>query len=301
MSEQGPRKRVPTSPSLQAGGQSTGIAWPNLFIVGAGRSGTTSLWSVLGSHPEICKSRLKEPHFFADWPLGKRVRRDVGEYLALFEEPDARYRVEASTTYLWQEASAQAIKTVSPDARIVISLRDPISRAYSAYLHHVRLAGEKRSFLEAITSELVGRRSRLDHIVWCVLQGRYPLHLERFLSVFGRDRVHVLFFEELVADPAPALLDLYRFLDLEPAILRLPHENRYRPARGGVGSLLLSRRGRKLARRVLPHRLRRAGEHVLAGPQPKPEMGEEARSILARIYEPERPALEALLRRPLPW
>src|SRR2546421_5730717 len=89
-----------------------GARWPNLFLVGAGKAGTTSLWHYLDSHPDISMSRVKEPHFFSRGGLpGLPVVKSAEAYLDLFAGAgQARYRGEASPSYLCDEGSARAIK-----------------------------------------------------------------------------------------------------------------------------------------------------------------------------------------------
>ena len=100
--------------------------WPNLFIVGAAKGGTTSLWRCLAEHPEIFMSRLKEPHFFSRHqpPIYPTVH-DEAAYLRLFAGARTRLRGEASPSYLWSEAAAARIERVSPDARILVALAEP--------------------------------------------------------------------------------------------------------------------------------------------------------------------------------
>src|SRR5918999_4531871 len=109
--------------------------WPNLFVVGAARAATTSLWRYLDEHHDIWMALVKEPNFFSGVPavLAPTVH-DEASYLRLFAPGAAcKLRGEASTSYLWHEGVPAAIKRASPEARIVISLRDPVERAYSAY------------------------------------------------------------------------------------------------------------------------------------------------------------------------
>ena len=131
-------------------------AGPNLFVVGAAKSGTTSLWTHLDAHPDVFMSRPKEPHFFsrATTPVEQLVKDPV-EYAGLFARGAAhRYRGDASPSYLWDPDSSARIREAVPGARIIISLRDPVERAYSNYLGHLRAGLDARSFLDAIRAEL---------------------------------------------------------------------------------------------------------------------------------------------------
>ena len=183
--------------------------WPNLFLVGAAKAGTTSLYAELARHPEIYMSPMKEPHFFSRIEPAAQLGgffphvSDEDEYLALFEGAgDEPVVGEASTSYLWDpprppSGSREAV----PEAKILIVLRDPVERAYSHYRNDVREGMERRSFLEALAAE-----QRDGPGGWGVSSlymdcGRYAEQLTRYVDRFG-DRVKVLFFEDFVTDEA---------------------------------------------------------------------------------------------------
>src|SRR5262245_16436607 len=114
---------------------------PNFFIVGAAKAGTTSLHAYLSAHPQVFMPALKEPHYFADFELSPEfdnfmpVIRDQPAYQDLFRGSQGSTAVgEASPSYLCDPAAAARIKAAIPDAKIVISLRNPVDRAYSHYL-----------------------------------------------------------------------------------------------------------------------------------------------------------------------
>ena len=117
--------------------------WPNFFIVGAPRCGTTSLWYYLSQSPEVFMSTKKEPKYFNSY---ESVRlyfdppiRDKKKYLELFHEVrNERAIGEASTSYLADPSTPELIHKVLPESRIIISLRDPVERAFSHHLLDLR-------------------------------------------------------------------------------------------------------------------------------------------------------------------
>ena len=131
--------------------------WPNFFIVGVAKAGTTSLSEWLKQHPQIYIPALKEPRYFASDlvdPIVRNVVRTKEDYLALFVKArNHKARGEASTSYFthWQQVP-ERIKRTIPDARIIILLRDPVERAYSSYLMLVRQGYETLPFSEAVRS-----------------------------------------------------------------------------------------------------------------------------------------------------
>jgi hypothetical protein len=258
-----------------------------VFVVGVPRGGTTSLWYSLGQHPDIFMSEVKEPYFFSDYYKSRpRFPKDRAAYLDLFAEArDMAWRGEASTAYFWDRPCARRIKEFNAEARIIISLRDPADRAYSEYRHNIITGHERRPFLAAV-HESLDADDTADPRADLLASGFYVEGLERYLDVFG-DRVHVLFLEELRADPRTELRKIFTFLGVDPdpsESIDLAAQNpslfaQRPPARG----LLTAVRGRRL--------LRRSGN----------SMPIEARALLDEVYAPEHEPLATLLGRPLPW
>ena len=277
-----------------------GARWPNLFVAGAQKAGTTSLWHYLGAHPDVYMSAVKEPHFFA--PRGRPaifVTVDEEEaYLRLFEGASGkRYLGEASTGYLVHRETAARIREASPEAKVVISLREPVLRAYSAYWWARRLGVERRSFLAAVRDELES-----PDALGYVGRGLYAEQVERYLAEFG-DAVHVMFLEELAADVRGEVRRLFEFLDLDAeaaeAVDTVPHHSFVWPRNPLAASLLRSPLAGRLGRASVPARLRPRIERVLT--RPRPEMEPEARALLHDVFAPVVAELERVLARPAPW
>jgi len=131
--------------------------WPNFFIVGAPRAGTSSLWEYLKAHDEIFMSTLKEPNFFHNVLLKNKPQYSISnkkKYLNLFKDVKNEKAIgEASTTYLHDPDSAQLIHAVVPKARIIIILRNPIDRAFSHYSFHVKLGIQQIPFDKVIRKD----------------------------------------------------------------------------------------------------------------------------------------------------
>ncbi len=287
-----------------------GLRWPNLFLVGAAKAGTTSLYRELARHPAIYMSPMKEPHFFSQIepaPERKAFFPHVtgeDEYLALFEGATTEELLgEASTSYLWDGQAAERIKRVVPEARILIMLRDPVDRAYSQYWNDVREGIERRSFLDALVEE-----QRSGPGAWGVSSlhidcGRYADQVERYLDRFGA-RVQVLFFEDFVGQEASTIADVHSFLGVGPPTAGAA-PRRMNPAslpRNRLSAALLaSGKLRRVVRATVPRDLRsrlRAGLLKRATPPP---MDPAARALLMEIYRPEVGRLAELLGRPVPW
>lgn len=278
-------------------------SWPNLFVVGAAKAGTTSLWRYLGQHPEIFMSRLKEPHFFSGYrPPIYPVVHDEAAYLRLFAAAATRLRGEASPSYLWSEAAATRIKRVSPDAKILIALRDPVERAHSLHAHVRRIGLERAGFAAAVAAEL--RSGSPPEGSEYVARSRYAADVARYRDLFG-ENVRVILFEELVADVGRELAGVFAFLGVDPGVAtRIEPEahNAHAEPSGRLAALALrSRRARVAARRLVPETLRGRIERRLLQNVPRPQPDAATDELLTEVFAPDVAELGRLLGRPLPW
>ena len=182
---------------------------PNLFIIGAMKSGTTSLHNYLDMHPEIAMSEEKEPGYFVE---ELSLQRGEDWYTSLFEsDAQYRYRGESSTHYtklpLYQGV-AERIFRFAPDARLIYVMRDPFERAVSHYWHAVRdvhHGGELRRMIRAVTEQ------PSDYLAF----SDYAMQLEPYVKVFGRDAIFTLTFESLVRDPQQEIDRIFDWLGLQ--------------------------------------------------------------------------------------
>ena len=206
---------------------------PNFFIAGAQKAGTTSVYHYLTQHPQIYMSPVKEPCFFNHEisssgeiveqafaePGRKKTARcsDIGEYRALFRGAGGETAVgEASPPYLYVPGTAERIKKYVPEARVIAILRDPADRAYSAYLHAVRIGKEPlRDFAAALGEEEDRVRKGWHYTFHYRSRGFYHAQLERYYKVFGRERFGIWLYEDLVDDPVGVAQGIYRFLAVD--------------------------------------------------------------------------------------
>jgi hypothetical protein len=281
--------------------------WPNFFVVGAARAGTTSLYHYLAGHPDIYMSPLKEPHFFSRArPEVVPFVKDEREYLRLFEPgAEAKIRGEASPTYLADPETPAKIKRVSPDARVVIVLREPVSRAHSAYWHLVRYGVEPRSFLEAVQDELrQDEFERYDPTKLIVAAGLYADAVGRYFGTFGTAAL-VLFFDDLARDARGEVAKVLAHLGLDTEYaqrFRLEVRNRFALPRNRLARRLYGSQGaRNVGRSIVPDAFHTLVERLLLRGNGLPEMEPEARRLLADFYRSDTERLEAALGRSVPW
>jgi Sulfotransferase domain len=277
----------------------TGVRWPNFFVVGAPRCGTTSMWHYLRQHPEIFMSPVKEPHFFVPFrPRFMPAVKDERAYLRIFEgAKDEKVLGEASPSYLTDPGAAERIKAVAPHARILALVRDPVERAHSDYWHKVRYGVERRSFLEVV-------RTGLAEETTTILIGRYPTSLQRYYDAFGPN-VLVLVFEEFAADVRGAVRQVLEFLEVDPGLAdefdATPRNPSALPRNAISRRVYSSVRLRNLGRAVVPETLHARVERMLLRRRRPQPIDPEARRLLEETYRPDVERLAELLGRPLPW
>ena len=194
-----------------------GLRRPNLFIIGAMKSGTSTLHAILGTHPSIYMAKVKEPSHFVEpsqlkvlWPLMEQrgYCHSVDRYLTLFEEAgEAAFVGESSTAYTKLPritGVAERIKAFNPEARLIYIMRDPVERAISQYWHRVRALYEKQDMLEAFRSDPTYR----DY-------SNYAMQLQPYVSLFSADRIKAVTFERMKEDPAALAQEIFRWLGVD--------------------------------------------------------------------------------------
>jgi sulfotransferase family protein len=182
---------------------------PNLFLIGAMKSGTTSLHAYLGSHPQIFMCPQKEPEFFAKETV---LARGEDWYLTLFAAAENESVIgESSTVYsrvpLFPRVPERIAK-FNPEARFIYVMRDPIERTISEYWYHVRFCGERRDMLTAIREDL-----RLT------VASNYAMQLAPYFERFGSDRIATLTFEELSRNPSSVSQQLFGWLGVDASFV----------------------------------------------------------------------------------
>jgi len=279
--------------------------WPNFFIVGAPRSGTTSLYEYLKDVPEVFMSPVKEPNYFNpsvddDLFLSKPIRGK--KYLELFKNvKDEKVIGEASPTYLWDPKTPKLIHGIVPHAGIIISLRDPIERAFSEYLFLRGLGSEKGSFLEIIKRSIRDEDYSSNRIIQ---NGLYFEQVKRYLDIFGTDQVKILIFEELVQDTWGLVKQVLDFLKVkhDPTTSVNEIHNAFTLPRGQIASSIVKNKVlRKMGKTLLPREGLFSLRKILTKKTAKPSITNEEKSILKEFYHNDVRKLEKLLNQKLPW
>jgi hypothetical protein len=189
---------------------------PNTFIVGAPKCGTTALYTYLAEHPHIFMSPIKEPDFFAQDFLGEQRRvRTLPEYLKCFAGARNEEIIgEASTSYFASKLAPNQIKAFSPNAHIIIMLRNPVDKMYSRFIE-ARISNKEahESFEEALeTEKRYGPSSGLGYME----SARYTCRVRKYLETFGRQSIHIIIYDDFKDHTAEIYQDTLRFLGLSP-------------------------------------------------------------------------------------
>jgi Sulfotransferase family len=287
--------------------------WPNFFIVGAPKAGTTSLYAYLAEHPQVFMPAVKEPQFFAQICPSKEFEHlveaipDRRRYLRLYRKARGYKAIgDASPSYLWHPEVPARIRRAVPDARIIIALRDPIERAHSHYLADFREGAECLPFRAALRNDLARSRKGLGVSHMYVEFGQYASQVRRYLEAFGADRVHLLLFDDLKSSARHALAEICRFLGLDaaPAVqidTARVHNGFAAPRWEWTRRIAGCRWARQLGQSVVPRQIGAfIFERIFNRVAAKPEIDPRAKELMLPIYEPDVRGLESLLGRALP-
>lgn len=192
---------------------------PNFLIVGAAKSGTSSLHEYLKQHPDIFLPHIKEPMFFCDSP--GRVTVNLADYAQLFRAATSYKAIgEASTPYLYDLEAPMKIKNTLGNIPIIILLRQPAERAYSLWSYFYHQQFETLSFEASLAAE-AERKASIEFqksspvypgYRFYFSSGLYAEQIERYISIFGKSRVHVFLFDQLKQTPDAVCRQIFQIL-----------------------------------------------------------------------------------------
>jgi hypothetical protein len=198
---------------------------PDFFVVGAFKCGTTALYAYLRQHPQIFMPFHKEPLFFGDDLTRRYGRMSEADYRALFRDARPGQRIgEASAWYLYSTSAAREIAAYAPNAQIIAMVRNPVDVMHAEHSQLIFNVEENLAdFEEALAAEPARRRGeRLPpgpirpETLYYRHSVRFAEQLERYLDVFGADRVHVIVFDDFRDDTAATYRAVLEFLGVDP-------------------------------------------------------------------------------------
>lgn len=179
---------------------------PTFLVIGAQKSGTTSMHRYLQDHPDVYLPLWKEPAFFVE---EQTWSRGVDWYRELFSDAGSAVAVgEASTAYTmfpYLEGVPARIKGLLPDVRLVYVVRDPIERMRSAFVHELSTGAQHRTLRQAL----------LEHAPYLLLS-QYALQIDQYLEHFDRAQLLVVFSSDLEQRPEATLDRVFEFIGVSP-------------------------------------------------------------------------------------
>lgn len=292
---------------------------PDFLLIGAARSGTTSLNNYLGQHPEIFICPKKESSFFAleghprnfagppadiSW-FNPHIVTAISDYQSLFNGiTSEKVSGEASVLYLYSPIAARNIYRYLPNAKLLAILRNPAERAYSNFMFQVSRGHETiLDFQEALYEEPHRIAANWRHMWHYKQLGFYYQQVRPYFELFGRDQIRVYLYEDYIHDPLLVLKDIFSFLQVDetfhPDLVQLNVSGL--PKSKNVDAFLTSRNILKsMLKSLIPQIFgRMLRNKIFRQNLIRPEMSAEIRRALLAEYRTDILSLQDLLGRDL--
>ena len=194
------------------------------------KAATTSLYTYLKQHPDVFMTTIKEPMFFNNFQKknnfkvhGKKTKKitTFKQYYSLFDAVKNEKAIgEASPAYISNENCPNLIQQHLPNAKIIAVLRQPVARAYSNFLHARRADRESISDFEtAFNKETERKTENWSPLYHYKSKGYYAEQLERYFTLFPKENIKVLLFEDLVNNPIETTQELFKFLNIDKSFI----------------------------------------------------------------------------------
>lgn len=308
-------------------------AQPTFLIVGAVKAGTTSIHEYLQMHPQVFMSPVKETNHFSDadmlfehfnvdykqdininldkylaGPMDKKVHiahvRTAEQYAKLFRDVrDEKAIGEVSNSYLFLPSTAAAIKHALPNVQIVMILRNPVERLYSQFLMNLKLG---KIVEKDLRKEIAADQAKavkgwgVSHLYLEV--GMYYEQVKRYLDIFPRQQVKILFYDDYKKDPAGTMKDLFAFLHVDPNFnpdLSKRYNEAGMPRFGKLNYWLTQIGVYGLVKKIFPSGLKEKLKSIIYTKENIPTITAEEKQYLIDYYRKDIEQLSKLLDRDL--
>ncbi|NMF82941.1 sulfotransferase [Nodosilinea sp. P-1105] len=204
---------------------------PNFLLIGAPKSGTSSVYEYLKQHPEIYMPSNKEPHYFSlnDQPPNyqgpgdchrfSNAIYDRHDYERLFSAVTTEKAIgEASTTYLGSKVAPHRIKEITPNSKLIAILRNPVEVGFSSYRHLIRDGDERlTSFELALEHEEQRIKDNWEGIWHYKRRGFYSRQLQNYYNLFDKNQIRVYLYDDFRDSSQRVIQDIINFLEVNPS------------------------------------------------------------------------------------
>lgn len=190
--------------------------FPNTFLIGVQKAGTTTLNNWLSQHPQVyCYTSLKDIPLFVKFPEEKQL--NIRLALETPSYKGEKIVLHAAVNYIFYAALVQKIAEKKPDAKLLLILRNPVERAISSYFYFQKMLRETRSIEEALLyqPEKISAITRDNNDFTYIEHGFYYMQVKTCLQYFSKDQLLVLDYGDLRNNPHYLLNTVFRFLNID--------------------------------------------------------------------------------------
>ncbi|NNF02595.1 MAG: hypothetical protein HKN22_07905 [Bacteroidia bacterium] len=280
--------------------------YPDFFIIGAAKAGTTALHEFLDIHPQVYMSAIKEPNFFSNSEIQAQglyyKTNNVSErnaYRNLWTNAaPSQLKGESSVSYIYYQNTATNIHNAVPNAKIIAILRDPVDRAVSHY-NMDRNLGLVKADMQSIFRD--PEKFSLHYQQYFLL-GNYFEQLERYYNTFTSTQIHICFYDQLKTQEETLINDLCTFLEIDPHLANEKIERTNitsSPKNKLLKDLYSSQKIRTAVKTVIPEGVRKLIQDKLFEKNSVSEIDPDFKSTLKNYFSKDIVKLESLLNKDL--
>lgn len=304
---------------------------PNFIVVGAAKSGTTSIYQYLKQHSQVYMSPVKETHFFSSDIDPKKFRPDYAQalnkdltayvngpmdkeifhafvtdweiYKKLFKNATGKKAIgEVTNSYLFSTSAAANIKQYLPQTKVIMILRNPIERIFSHYLMDIRSGVEKLPFKEAVIKDMNKNPKGWGISNVYVEIGMYSQQVKRFMEQFPKEQLMIILFDDFKKDAAGVMKNIFSFIgiDTETNIdFSVRYNKAFIPKSKWVGKINSQRKLKLFLKDLMPKSMKSLFKKAMFTDKNLPVMSADEKQFLVDLYKEDISQLGKLLNRDL--